>query len=84
MCVCQQTLKNRSPSGSLGESERGNLCLIQENSEGGIRDELGNGTLGMFKCVYDLLFGWFALCFWPGQHTDCWEPEWKKGAVLPF
>lgn len=35
-----------NPGGRLGESERGKLLPVLENSERGIRNELGNGALG--------------------------------------
>lgn len=89
VCVCRQTVsqKDRSPSGSLGESKRGNLRPIRENSQGGIRDELGNGAMGMlklFKLFLCLTARLVCFVFWSRQHTDCCETEWKKGAVLPF
>lgn len=51
--VRRQTVsqENRSPSGSLGESERGKLCSKRENSEGVVRNELGNGAVGMLKLL---------------------------------
>lgn len=34
---------------AVQESERGKLRPIRQKSEGGIRNELGNGALGMFQ-----------------------------------
>lgn len=63
MSVCrqeqqqQQTVSQelRSPSDSFGDCEWGKLRPIREKSEGGIRHELGNGTLGMFNLIQTVL-----------------------------
>lgn len=50
----EETVGNPSLSCGSGQSERRKLCPVRQNSGGGIRHELGNGTLGMFQLFSSL------------------------------
>lgn len=82
MFVGRQSVSRTGVPAAVWESLSGEkLLLVRDNSEGGIRNELGNGALGMYEQS--------KLCFPP---TVCfvfccrcfWETEMGRKVLLPF